>query len=136
MKKLLLLVCAALLILSTAAIAQDTMQQGDNAKKDTMKSDTMKSDNMKSDHMAKKTVTVSGKVSDDGMTFMSEKDSKNWKVANPEALKGHEGHQVKVKAHLDADNNEIHVVSVKMAKGEMKDTSMKKDDMKKDEMQH
>ena len=35
-----------------------------------------------------------------------------------------------MKAHVDAAKNEIHVTSVKMAKGEMKDT------MKKDEIQH
>jgi pentapeptide MXKDX repeat protein len=104
---------------------QDTMQQGDQ----------MKHDTMKADNMSKKAVSVSGKVSDDGKMFMSDKDNKNWMISNPEAVKGHEGHRVTVKAHLDAAKNEIQVTSVKMAKGEMKD-SMKNDSMKKDEMQH
>jgi hypothetical protein len=98
---------------------------------DTMKQNTMnQGGQMKQETMAKKAVTVTGKVSDDGKMLTSGKDNKMWTVTNPEALKGHEGHQITVKAHVDAAKNEIHVVSVKMAKGEMKDT------MKKDEMQH
>ena len=130
MKKLMLLACA-LLMMSVTALAQDTMPQGDQMKKDTMKSDTMKSDKM-----AGKTVNLTGKVSEDGMMFMNDKDSKNWKVANPDMRKAHQGQHVTLKAHLDTDKSEVTVVSVKMAKGEMKDTSMKKDDMKKDNMQH
>ncbi len=109
------------LAVSLAAVAQSG---------DPMKQDTMKQGNMKADNMAKKAVSVTGKVSDDRKMFMSDKDNKSWTVSNPEALKGHEGHHVTVKAHVDAAKNEIHVTSVKMAKGEMKDT------MKKDEMQH
>jgi pentapeptide MXKDX repeat protein len=126
------LVGMCVVALSVAALAQsggtmkqDTMQQGDQ----------MKHDNMKADNMSTKAVIVSGKVSDDGKMFMSDKDNKNWMISNPETVKGHEGHHVTVKAHLDPVKNEIHVTSVKMAKGEMKDT-MKNDNTKKDEMQH
>jgi hypothetical protein len=55
---------------------------------------------------------------------------KSWTVTNPEALKGHEGHEVTLKAHEDAAKNEIHILSVKMGKGEMKE-SKTKDEMKK-----
>jgi hypothetical protein len=75
-------------------------------------------------------VSFSGKVSDHGKMFVNDKDDKNWMINNPETVKGHEGHHVAVKAHLDPAKNEIHVTSVKMAKGEMKDN------MKKEEMQH
>ena len=92
-------------------------------------------DNMNADTTAKKVVSVSGKISDDGKTFMGDKDNKNWMISNPEAVKGHEGHHVTVKAHVDSTKNEIQVTSVKMGKGEMKDT-MKQDAMKKNEMQH
>ena len=47
---------------------------------------------------------------------MSDKDNKSWTVSNPDALKGHEGHQVTVSANVYADKNEINVVSVKMGK--------------------
>ena len=55
------------LAVSLAAVAQSG---------DAMKQDTMKQDNMKADNMAKKAVSVTGKVSDDGKMFMSDKDNK------------------------------------------------------------
>jgi hypothetical protein len=36
-------------------------------------------------------------------------DSNIWKVSNPNALKGHEGHHVKVRAHVDADKDETQI---------------------------
>jgi hypothetical protein len=93
-----------------------------------IKQDQMKQDNM-TDNMAK-AVSVSGKVSADGKMFTSDKDNEMWTVSNPEALKGHEGHHVTIKARIDAAKNKIDIISVKMTKSEMKDT------MKKDEMQH
>ena len=58
---------------------------------------------------------LKGKISDDGKTFTSDKDSKSWTIENPEAVKGHEGHEVSVRAHVDADKNSINVMSLKMA---------------------
>jgi hypothetical protein len=86
------------LLMSVVAVAQDTM------KKDTMST---------------KAVSVTGKISDDGKTFVSDKDSKSWTIVNPEAVKGHEGHHVTLKAHVNADKNEVHVVSLKMAADNM-----------------
>jgi hypothetical protein len=77
-----------------------------------------------------KAVTVSGKIGDDGKSFVSDKDNKTWTVSNPEALKGHEGQEVKIKAHEDAAKNEVHVISVKKVKG-VKTGTMKKDEMQK-----
>jgi hypothetical protein len=37
------------------------------------------------------------------------RSNKRWTVSNPDALKSHEGHGVKVKAQEDAAKNEIHV---------------------------
>jgi pentapeptide MXKDX repeat protein len=107
---------------SMAAFAQS----GDTMKQDTMKQgDQMKHGNMKADDMSKKTVSISGKVSGDGKMFMSDGDNKHWMVSNPEAVKGHEGHHVTVEASANAAKNEIHVTSVTMGKGAMKD-AMKK----------
>ena len=66
-----------------------------------------------------KQVSVAGKISDDGKSFVSDKDGKSWTISNPEAVKGHEGHHVIVKAHVYADKGEIHVMSLKMAKDAM-----------------
>lgn len=121
----LLAVSLVALAQSGDAMKQDTVQQGDQ----------MKHDNMNTDTVAKKSASLSGKVSDDGKVLMSDKDNKKWVISNPEALKGHEGHHITVKAHLDAAKSEIRVTSVKMGKDEMKDT-MNQDTMKKNEMQH
>ena len=65
---------------------------------------------------ATKAVSVAGKISDDGKTFVSDKEGKSWTISNPEAVKGHEGHHVVLKAHVYADKGEIHVMSLKLAK--------------------
>jgi hypothetical protein len=81
----------------------------------TMAQDTMKQDNMKADASAK-AVKITGKISDDGKTFVNDKDSKSWTIQNPDAIKGHEGHHVTLSAHVYADKGEVHVMSLKMAK--------------------
>lgn len=99
MKKL-LVICFVLAIVSVGvASAQDTMSKGD----------TMKADSSKA-------TRVTGKISDDGKTFVSDKDGKSWTISNPDAIKGHEGHHVVLTANLDADKGEVHVKSLKMAK--------------------
>jgi len=109
--KLMILCC---LSFATAALAQDAP-----------KDDNMKQDNMKSDSMGK-LMSVTGKIGDDGKSFVGDKDGKNWTIINPEAVKGHEGHHVTLKAHVNADKMEVHVMSLKMAK----DKGMKSGDMK------
>ena len=70
---------------------------------------------------------IKGTVKSDGskVTFVSDKDSKTWDVVNPEALNGHDGHHVEVSAHVYADKGQIHVMSVKMIKGEKMDKMSK-----------
>jgi pentapeptide MXKDX repeat protein len=99
MKKLMTICFALALLTAGVASAQDTMQN----------------DNMKAD-ASKKAVQVTGKVSEDGKTFVSDTDSKSWTITNPDAVKGHEGHHVTLTAHVYADKNEVHVMSLKMAK--------------------
>jgi hypothetical protein len=55
---------------------------------------------------------------------VSDKDGKSWTISNSEAVKGHEGHHVTLKAHLSADSGTVDVMSLKMAGDTMKkDTS-------------
>ena len=110
MKKLILMVFAAALMMSVTALTQDTMKHYD-----------MKSDNAKAEKMSKVAVSIVGKVGDDGKTFVSDKENKTWKVSNPDALKGHEGHHVRVRAHVDADKDEIHVTSIRMLRSATKE---------------
>jgi hypothetical protein len=103
MKKLITVFFALSLLMCVVTVAQDTMKQ----------------DNMKADASAK-AVKVTGKISDDGKTFVSDKDSKSWTIQNPDAIKGHEGHHVTLSAHVYADKGEVHVISLKMAADKMK----------------
>jgi len=104
MKTLLMTLCFAVTLLTLGvASAQDTLNH------DNMKADASKVD-------ASKTVDVKGKISDDGRSFVSEKDSKNWNISNPDVVKGHEGHRVILTALVDVDKSEVQVMSLKMAK--------------------
>lgn len=103
MKKLLTIIFALSLLTLMSLLAQDTMQ------KDTMKSDA-----------SAKATHVTGKISDDGKTFVSDKDGKSWTINNPDAVKGHEGHHVTLKAHVSADATSVDVLSLKMAGDNMK----------------
>ena len=109
MKKLMICGFALVLVMSAASVAQDTMKQ----------------DTMKPDSSTKAAINVTGKISDDGKSFLADKDGKTWTITNPDAVKGHEGHHVILNAHVYSDKGEVHVMSLKMAK----DKGMKNDTM-------
>jgi hypothetical protein len=52
------------------------------------------------------------RADDETLTFVT--DQRAWNVDNPETLKGHEGHYVRVQAHVYADKDSIHITEVKM----------------------
>ena len=104
MKKLMIISFVLALLMSAVAVAQyGAQQQPDNSKSS----------------MSMKAVSVTGTISDDGKMFVSDKDGKSWTISNPAAVKGHEGHHVTLQAQVDTDKNEVHVVSLKMAKDTM-----------------
>jgi hypothetical protein len=47
------------------------------------------------------------------MTLTVDRDNKIWMVSNPETLSGIDGRHVRVKAILDAAQNQIRIVSVR-----------------------
>ncbi|MCU1287054.1 MAG: hypothetical protein JWO13_3404 [Acidobacteriales bacterium] len=49
---------------------------------------------------------------DGKLVLVTDGDNKVWAVVNSEALKGHEGHHVKVSGHPDEDKGTIQVVTV------------------------
>ncbi|HWZ81330.1 MAG TPA: hypothetical protein VNW47_01825 [Terriglobales bacterium] len=100
MKKLLVVVLGMAIALSVSAFAQDTTGMGKSDK----------------DAAAAPLKSLKGTIKADGdkYTFVSDKDQKSWDVVNPEALKGHEGHHVELKAHVYADKGQIQVMEVKM----------------------
>ena len=102
MKKIFAMVLAVGLVCSAASFAQD------------MGGGAMKSD--KAPAAPLKTLKGTVKADGDKLSFVNDKDQKSWDVMNPETLKGHEGHHVQLSAHVYADKNAIHVMSVKMLK--------------------
>jgi hypothetical protein len=75
---------------------------------------------------ATKSLTVSGRVSSDGQSLITDLDSE-WTVGNAEALKGREGSLVTVKCYVDSAQNQIHVLSVRTAQPEVKFASRQGD---------
>ena len=111
MKKFLLLVLTCCLAFGVA-MAQDQSSMGS--------SDTAKS--------AKKAPAaplkwLKGTISDDGKSFTADKDKSTWSIKNPDDVKGHEGHHVKVQAHVYKDDNSIHVMKVEMVKAKKEKSS-------------
>ncbi len=74
--------------------------QDQKAKKDTTKGPPLK--------------TIAGTISEDGKSFTADKDKATWTLKNPEDVKGHEGHHVKLQAHVYKDTKELHVMKVTM----------------------
>jgi len=70
--------------------------------------------------------TLKGTVKSEGdkISFVNDADQKSWDVMNPETLKDHVGHHVQLRAHVYDDKNSIHVMNVKMLKGEKEKSSM------------
>jgi hypothetical protein len=58
--------------------------------------------------------SILGTVRADGekLTFVT--DRRAWNVDNPETLEGHEGHFIRVKAHVYSDKGWIHITEVKL----------------------
>jgi hypothetical protein len=80
----------------------------------------------KASNLSTKAVSISGQVSMDGRTLVSEEND-IWSVSNPNVLAGHEGQQVSVKCRLQVDKNEIQIFSVKVALKEAKSASNRSD---------
>jgi len=102
MKKRLILTVVAVFLACVAVQAQDAKPAGDMSKPEPV--------NM--DKMSRKPISITGKVSTDGMTIVVEKDSKTWKVLNPDFVKENAGQVVRVSARVSKDNTEILVSSV------------------------
>ena len=101
MKTLLLAMLAMCLALSVFAVAQDSSSQAPQKDQASATSQL---------------TTISGTIKAEGdkLTFVSDTDQTAWTVDNPETLKGHEGHHVQVKAHVNTDKASIHIAEVKM----------------------
>ncbi len=100
MKKMSAISLALLLLACGVVAAQDTMNRDDGQKT----------------YSSQQPIQLAGTISNTGETFVSDKGRKNWTIINPDAVKGHEGQHVRLTANVDADKNEVNVVSLKKAK--------------------
>ena len=110
MKKLLGLSLSLVLALPLIAVAQSSMQ--DNSRAASAQSQGANDSYGQNSAAAN---AVKGTISQDGKTLVGD-DGKSWTIANPEAVKGHEGHHVMLTGSADANTNQIQVASVKMTK--------------------
>jgi uncharacterized protein YdeI (BOF family) len=108
MKKFGVALFAFALWLSLAAVAQDTGAQQPSGEQGSMSQGQM------SGKKAHSKSHLRGKISADGKT-LTDKEGKSWTIENPDAVKGHEGHEVSLRGSIDTANNSINVKSVKMA---------------------
>jgi hypothetical protein len=110
MKKLMVCLLALTFVMGVTAFAQqDSTSQKDNMSQTQSDQTSAKA--------PLKTLKGTVKTEGDKVTFV-DKDGKSWDVMNPEELKAHDGHHVQVSAHVYADKDSIHVMSVKMLKSE------------------
>jgi hypothetical protein len=107
MKKFGVALFVLVLWLSLSALAQDTGAQQPSDQQGSMSQGQM------SGKKAHAKSHLMGKISDDGKT-LTDKKGQSWTIDNPDAVKGHEGHEVSLRGHVDTASNFIHVTSVKM----------------------
>jgi membrane protein implicated in regulation of membrane protease activity len=98
MKRVLVVVFSVMILASLGSWAQTSSQKSDKNSTST----------------SGKTMTITGMVSNEGKMFVSDKDNKSWKVDNPDTLKAHDGHHVRLNASEDPASDTLHVNSVKM----------------------
>jgi len=63
-----------------------------------------------------KSMNLTGWVKDEGgkTVFVNDKDKQSWNIENMDAVKGHEGHRVKVKAKLNEADHSLSVEKLTM----------------------
>ena len=63
-----------------------------------------------------KSMSLTGWVKDEGgkTVFVNDKDKQAWNIENMDAVKGHEGHHVKVKAKLNEADHSVTVEKLTM----------------------
>ena len=93
---------ATILLACTVARAQDSKPAAEPSRPDAASIEKL----------SKKTVSIMGTVSADGLTLVADKEPKSFKVMNPDFVKENAGQHVRVSARVNKDNTEILVSSV------------------------
>jgi len=126
MKKLLLICLALSLLLFVVALA--SADSKDETVKGWVSDSKCGAKGMSAEHAACAKKCVAG---GEKLVIVSEDGKKMLTVDNPDALAGHEGHNISVKGHVTGDSIHVEGDTVKMLaqKGDKKDSKM--DDMHK-----
>jgi len=103
-------------LLSLGAFAQDSTR-----------SEPVRQTPAASQQFSRKAASLSGMVSDDGKFFLADPDAEVWSVANPDALKSHQGHRVVLQAQTAAKSSEIRVLCVKSGEGQIQSAARQGD---------
>jgi hypothetical protein len=115
MKTLILVVLAFVLSLASIAWAQDNSQSGQGQSGQGQmnpQSGQPSSQTSQTNQNTQGGQNMSGTVSRDRKTLTSDKDSKSYRVNNPQSLKGYEGQHVAVLVSVDPDSGDIHITQI------------------------
>jgi hypothetical protein len=79
-----------------------------------------------------KTMSLTGWVKEqEGKTvFINDKDKQAWNIANPDTVKGHEGHHVKVKAKLNEADHSVNIEKMTMMRKSKQTAEEQKEEKK------
>jgi hypothetical protein len=102
MSKRWLISLATFLLACTVARAQDSKPAGEPSKPDAVSMEKL----------SKKTVSITGTVSPDGLKLVADKESRSYKLLNPDFVKENAGEHVRVSARVNKENTEILISSV------------------------
>lgn len=128
MKRLITLLFAFVMAASLSMLAQEPAANPGGDKK------VDKAEKKEAKAAAKdKSMTLTGWVKEqDGKTvFINDKDKQAWNIENMDAVKGHEGHHVKVKAKLNEADHSVNVEKLTMLSKSKQTTEEKQKEEKK-----
>jgi hypothetical protein len=134
MKRLLTIAFAFLVTCSITLFGQTTSgaaQTDNQAAKTDKKVD--KAEKKEAKAAAKgKDMSLTGWVKSEGgkTTFVNDKDKQSWDISNPDAVKGHEGHHVSIKAKLNEADHSLTVDKLKMMRKAKQTEETKKEEEK------
>ncbi len=114
MKRLLTLLFAFVIGAALSLVAQEPASKDQGAPSDKKVAKAEKKEAKAAEKG--KSMSLTGWVKDqDGKTvFVNDKDKQAWNIANPDTVKGHEGHHVKVKAKLNEADHSVNIEKMTM----------------------
>lgn len=125
MKRVLTLLFAFLITASLSLVAQEPMNKdqsssGDKKMQKAEKKEAKAAEKGKSMSLTGWVKEMNGKT-----VFENDKDKQDWDISNMDAVKGHEGHHVKIKAKLNEADHSLMVEKLTMMRKGKQSSEMK-----------